>query len=188
MQCRRPFGGWPGIRRPCGRRDGAGQLPGTEHGAANRRHGAWCRPTGRHKTAWQRPGSKPAAALLPARPAWRRRPVRCLLWQARCGAGLKPRRGISGTNPRTKRTREPPRRRRSENASRVPGAGTDHPQNAPPRTSRTPPGFVWCSLSFSTFPLLSARTPSAPARTPPPPARATLSSACSLSGIACIPP
>ena len=32
------------------------------------RHGEWCRPTGRRKTAWQRPGSKPAAALLPAGP------------------------------------------------------------------------------------------------------------------------
>ena len=115
-----------------------------------------------------------ARRLSSARPAWRRRPVRCLLWQARCGAGLRPRCGIPGTNPRTKRTREPPRRRRGENASRVPGAGTDHPQNAPPRTSRTPPGFVWCSLSFSTFPLLSAR--------------AHLASACSLSGTACIPP
>ena len=28
----------------------------------------WRRPTGRRKTAWQRPGSKPAAALLPAGP------------------------------------------------------------------------------------------------------------------------
>ena len=44
-----------------GRRDGAGQLPGTKYGAANRRR----------KTAWQRPGSKPAAALLPARPIGR---------------------------------------------------------------------------------------------------------------------
>ena len=32
------------------------------------RHEVWCRPTGRRKTAWQRPGSKPAAALLPAGP------------------------------------------------------------------------------------------------------------------------
>ena len=41
---------------------------GRRDGAANRRHGVWCRPTGRRKTAWQRPGSKPAAALLPAGP------------------------------------------------------------------------------------------------------------------------
>ena len=51
--------------------NGAGQLPGTEYGAAQRGGTAWCRPTGRRKTAWQRPGSKPAAALLPARPIGR---------------------------------------------------------------------------------------------------------------------
>ena len=46
-------------------------IGGTAYGAGQGRHGVWCRPTGRHKTAWQRPGSKPAAALLPARPIGR---------------------------------------------------------------------------------------------------------------------
>ena len=49
----------------------AGTVPpigGTGRCRAIARHGVWCRPTGRRKTAWQRPGSKPAAALLPAGP------------------------------------------------------------------------------------------------------------------------